>query len=65
VDLDRIATHTLGNTRVEVIDSVTDYAALMESLFDFDQIQQFITSGNFRSVWILSMRSLAPMPKRF
>jgi phosphoglucomutase len=33
---------------VEVIDSVTDYAALMESLFDFDQIQQFITSGNFR-----------------
>jgi phosphoglucomutase len=48
VDLDRIATHTLGNTRVEVIDSVTDYAALMESLFDFDQIQQFITSGNFR-----------------
>lgn len=48
VDLDRIATSTLGNTRVEVIDAVTDYAALMEALFDFDQIQQFITSGNFR-----------------
>ncbi|MDA0672087.1 MAG: alpha-D-glucose phosphate-specific phosphoglucomutase [Cyanobacteria bacterium] len=48
VDLDRIATYTLGNTRVEVIDAVTDYAALMEALFDFDQIQQFITSGNFR-----------------
>ena len=48
VDLDRIGTTTLGGTRVEVIDSVTDYAALMESLFDFDQIQQFLTSGKFR-----------------
>ncbi|MGD1907189.1 MAG: alpha-D-glucose phosphate-specific phosphoglucomutase [Leptolyngbyaceae cyanobacterium] len=48
VDLDRIATTHLSNTKVEVIDAVTDYAALMESLFDFDQIQQFMTGGNFR-----------------
>ncbi|WP_008316764.1 alpha-D-glucose phosphate-specific phosphoglucomutase [Leptolyngbya sp. PCC 6406] len=48
VDLDRIGPSTLGNTRVEVVDSVTDYAALMESLFDFDQIQQFLTRGDFR-----------------
>ncbi|MBF2034305.1 MAG: alpha-D-glucose phosphate-specific phosphoglucomutase [Leptolyngbyaceae cyanobacterium T60_A2020_046] len=48
VNLDRIGTTTLGGTRVEVIDSVTDYAALMESLFDFDQIQQFLTRGKFR-----------------
>lgn len=48
VDLDRIGTTSLGGTRVEVIDSVTDYAALMESLFDFDQIQQFLTRGKFR-----------------
>ncbi|MDA0268089.1 MAG: alpha-D-glucose phosphate-specific phosphoglucomutase [Cyanobacteria bacterium] len=48
VDLDRIATTNLGNTRIEVIDAVTDYAALMEALFDFDLIQQFITGGNFR-----------------
>ncbi len=48
VDLDRIGSSTLGHSRVEVIDAVTDYGALMESLFDFDQIQQFVTTGNFR-----------------
>ena len=48
VDLDRIGSSQLSNMTVEVIDCVTDYAALMESLFDFDQIQQFLTRGNFK-----------------
>ncbi|MDJ0702163.1 MAG: alpha-D-glucose phosphate-specific phosphoglucomutase [Leptolyngbyaceae cyanobacterium MO_188.B28] len=48
VDLDRIGATQLGSMKVEVIDPVTDYAALMESLFDFDQIQQLLTSGKFR-----------------
>ncbi|MBW4483540.1 MAG: alpha-D-glucose phosphate-specific phosphoglucomutase [Tildeniella torsiva UHER 1998/13D] len=47
IDLDRIATHSLGHTTVEVIDSVSDYGALMETLFDFGQIKQLL-SGNFR-----------------
>lgn len=48
VELDRVGTTHLSNMTVEVIDCVTDYAALMESLFDFDQIQQFVTGGNFK-----------------
>ncbi|ASC71184.1 alpha-D-glucose phosphate-specific phosphoglucomutase [Halomicronema hongdechloris C2206] len=48
VNLDQLGAFQLGNLRVEVIDSVTDYAALMEFLFDFDQIQQFLTSGKVR-----------------
>ncbi|MBW4461093.1 MAG: alpha-D-glucose phosphate-specific phosphoglucomutase [Nodosilinea sp. WJT8-NPBG4] len=48
IDLDRVATHSLGRTTVEVIDSVTDYGALMETLFDFGQIKQLLSSGNFR-----------------
>ncbi|MGP1373358.1 MAG: alpha-D-glucose phosphate-specific phosphoglucomutase [Almyronema sp.] len=48
IDLDHIGSTQLGSMRVEVIDSVTDYASLMESIFDFDQIQQFVTSGQFR-----------------
>ncbi|MGB3136824.1 MAG: alpha-D-glucose phosphate-specific phosphoglucomutase, partial [Nodosilinea sp.] len=47
IDLDRVAIHSLGDTTVEVIDSVTDYGALMETLFDFDQIKQLLT-GDFR-----------------
>ncbi|MEM6593132.1 MAG: alpha-D-glucose phosphate-specific phosphoglucomutase, partial [Cyanobacteria bacterium P01_C01_bin.73] len=48
INLDRIGTSTLSHMTVEVIDCVADYAALMESLFDFDQIQQFITGGSFQ-----------------
>jgi phosphoglucomutase len=48
VDIDTLGESKLGEMVVEVIDSVQDYQALMESLFDFDRIQQLITSGNFR-----------------
>ncbi|MBD2256358.1 alpha-D-glucose phosphate-specific phosphoglucomutase [Pseudanabaena sp. FACHB-2040] len=48
VNLDRVSSTQLGNTRVEVIDAVNDYGALMESLFDFNQIQQLLGSANFR-----------------
>ncbi|MBE9079916.1 alpha-D-glucose phosphate-specific phosphoglucomutase [Romeria aff. gracilis LEGE 07310] len=47
INLDQTGTHKIGDMTVEVIDSVTDYAALMESLFDFDQIRSFL-SGNFK-----------------
>ncbi|MEM9978457.1 MAG: alpha-D-glucose phosphate-specific phosphoglucomutase [Cyanobacteria bacterium P01_D01_bin.2] len=47
VNLDRIGTTTLGNMTVEVLDAVNDYAALMETLFDFEQIRQLLTSSDF------------------
>lgn len=45
VELDNLGTLQLGKMTVEVIDPVTDYAQLMESLFDFDRIHQLLTSG--------------------
>lgn len=48
LDLDRLGPTQLGSMTVEVIDPVSDYAALMESLFDFDQVQQLLTSGHFQ-----------------
>src|SRR3569833_377108 len=47
VPLDRRAQHRLGETAVEVIDPVADYAALMESLFDFNRIEALFNSGLF------------------
>ena len=47
VNLDRIGSNQIGNMTVEVIDAVADYGALMETLFDFNQIKQLL-SGNFR-----------------
>jgi phosphoglucomutase len=45
VALERIGQEHLGDMRIEVIDPVADYAALMESLFDFDAIRTLISSG--------------------
>ena len=47
IDLDTIGIVSLGDTRVEIIDPVADYAALMEELFDFERIHQLFNSGLF------------------
>jgi phosphoglucomutase len=45
IDLNIIGETTLSGMTVEVIDPVTDYAALMQTLFDFDAIRTLIKSG--------------------
>jgi phosphoglucomutase len=45
VDLGRVGSTRVGGMTVEVIDPVTDYAALMQKLFDFDAIRALIRSG--------------------
>lgn len=45
IDLGRIGTQAVGSMTVEVIDPVTDYAALMETLFDFGAIRAMFASG--------------------
>jgi phosphoglucomutase len=45
LDLDRLGTVTLGGTTVEIINPVTDYKALMRTLFDFDAIRAAIAGG--------------------
>ncbi|MDE2303878.1 MAG: alpha-D-glucose phosphate-specific phosphoglucomutase [Sphingomonadales bacterium] len=45
VDLDRRGTTMCGDTAVEVIDPVADYAALMEQLFDFPAIRAAAAEG--------------------
>ena len=45
IDLDTPGRVTVGGMTVEVIDSVADYAALMETLFDFDAIRSRVADG--------------------
>lgn len=45
VDLDTPGSSTVGTMSVEVIDSVADYADLMERLFDFDAIRAQVAGG--------------------
>ncbi len=48
IDLDQLGTVQIGTMQVDVIDPVADYAALMESLFDFDAIEALFNSGLFK-----------------
>ena len=45
IDLSQLAAHDLNGMTVEVIDSVSDYAQLMNELFDFDAIRGMISDG--------------------
>lgn len=45
VDLGTLGATSLGDMVVEVVDPVADYAALMESLFDFPKIRALFASG--------------------
>jgi phosphoglucomutase len=45
LDLDSLGAQDLGPMKVEVIDPVADYAALMEKLFDFEAIRAMFAGG--------------------
>ena len=45
IDLSQLGAFTQENFVIEVIDSVTDYAELMETLFDFERIRDLFQSG--------------------
>jgi phosphoglucomutase len=48
VALDRLGESRLGDMIIEIVDPIADYAALMESLFDFDVLRSLVAGGRFR-----------------
>jgi phosphoglucomutase len=48
IDLAQFGEQMLGEMRVEIIDPVSDYAELMEQLFDFDKMRELLTGGSFK-----------------
>lgn len=45
VDLDSLGTSSCGDLEVEIVDPVSDYVALMETLFDFAKIKALFAGG--------------------
>lgn len=45
INLDDIGSTQIGAMEIEIFNGVTDYADLMESLFDFDAIREMFASG--------------------
>ena len=48
IDLDNLATLQLAQCQIDIIDPVSDYADLMESMFDFSAMKALISTGDFR-----------------
>jgi phosphoglucomutase len=47
IPFDKLGMYELSGMQVEVIDAVSDYLRLMESIFDFDKIAALLTSRHF------------------
>lgn len=48
VDIDTVDEIDLGSVKIQVIDPVSDYADLMEALFDFTTMKQLVGGSNFK-----------------
>ncbi|MDB5987954.1 MAG: alpha-D-glucose phosphate-specific phosphoglucomutase [Nevskia sp.] len=46
IDLDRRGPQKLEDTEIEIVDCVDDYARLMQSLFDFDRIRDWLKKNH-------------------
>ena len=64
IDLDTPGALSLGETRVEIVDAVADYAALMEELFDFERIRQLFDARHFRMRFDAMHAITGPYAKR-
>ncbi len=44
-DIGKIGGFELGDTRIDIVDPVSDYADMMQDLFDFDAMRKLLASG--------------------
>ncbi len=51
IDLDSLGEINIAETRIQIIDTVVDYADFMQHLFDFDAIKALFKSGLFHMVF--------------
>jgi phosphoglucomutase len=64
VDLDNIGIQQLGDVKITIIDPVSDYAELMQSLFDFPLLRQSISSGYITLLFDAMHAITGPYAKR-
>jgi phosphoglucomutase len=64
VDLDTIGTQQIDDFTVTIIDSVSDYAELMQSIFDFPLLKQSISSGYITLLFDAMSAITGPYAKR-
>jgi phosphoglucomutase len=64
VDLDHIGNQTINDININIIDPVSDYAELMETIFDFDLLKQSISSNDITLLFDAMHAITGPYAKR-
>jgi phosphoglucomutase len=64
IDIDSIGRQQIENFKITVIDPVTDYAELMQSIFDFGLVKQSISSGYITLLFDAMHAITGPYAKR-
>ena len=64
VDLDQIGSQQIHEVKITIIDPVTDYAELMQSIFDFKLLKQSISSGYITLLFDAMSAITGPYAKR-
>ena len=64
VDLDNLGSQEFGNLKITIIDPVTDYAELLESIFDFKLLKQSISNGYITLLFDAMSAITGPYAKR-
>lgn len=64
VDLDTVGTQQIDGFNITIIDPVSDYAELMESIFDFPLLKQSISSGYITLLFDAMSAITGPYGKR-
>jgi phosphoglucomutase len=64
IDLDTLGSLQIGELKITIIDPVTDYAALMQSIFDFDLLKQCLGSGDITMLFDAMHAITGPYAKR-
>ncbi len=64
IDLDNIGVYQLDNIKITIIDPVTDYAELMQSIFDFNLLKQSISAQYITLLFDAMSAITGPYAKR-
>ncbi len=64
VDLDTVGTQNIDGFNITIIDPVSDYAELMQSIFDFNLLKQSISSGYITLLFDAMSAITGPYAKR-
>ena len=64
IDLDQLGTQKIDHLSITIIDPVTDYAELMQTIFDFDLLKQSISSGYITLLFDAMHAITGPYAKR-